>query len=488
MAPLPTAVPGRQLGILDVSPDGTDLLLISAPENSEVHTLWTERILGGSTRRLAEGVYGSFSPDGKAVVCLKANGDIDVVSADGAESRHLASPGSTAKRPVWSPDGKLIRFHKDGRLWEMSSSGENLHPLLPDWHVPGNQRSGRWSPDGKFYFFLLSAEKYLGGQIWAIDEGRRLPWQKAAQPVQLTNGPIQWQQPVPGRDGKTVFAVGDTRRGELSRLDQKSGQLAPFLGGISAEFVSFSRDGKFIAYVSFPDGILWRANRDGSNRTQLTSPPLYPVNPRWSPDGSQIAFADFYIPEKRAVYTVGADGEKNPQKLLPDSPGAEMDPGWSPDGKKVVISESLPPANREEIRILDLTTHRVSAIPGSNGMYSPRWSPDGRYIAVLGREAPFLRIFDLGAQRWSVLPTTGIVAYPCFSSDSQTIYFMRYGLDQGIFRIRIAGGKEERVLDMKDIHLATFLSLSLDLTDSPLVLRDAGTHDVYALALERAKN
>ena len=165
-----------------------------------------------------------------------------------------------------------------------------------------------------------------------------------------------------------------------------------------------------------------------------------------------------------------------------------MDPGWSPDGQKIVFAESFPATKREEIRILDLTTHRVSAIPGSNGTYSPRWSPNGRYIAVLGREAPFLRIFDVGTQRWSVLPTTSIVAFPCFSSDSQTIYFQRYGLDQGIFRIRISGGKEERVLDMKDIHLTTFMSLSLDPTDAPLVLRDAGTHDVYALTLERARN
>jgi Tol biopolymer transport system component len=276
----------------------------------------------------------------------------------------------------------------------------------------------------------------------------------------------------------------------LSRFDQKTGRLAPFLGGISAEFVSFSRDGKSVAYVSYPDGILWRANRDGSNRVQLTTPPVYPVNPQWSPDGSQIAFSDGYILEKAALYIVGADGEKNPQRLLHSSQGFEMDPGWSPDGQKVVFAEHLSAANREEIRILDLASHRVSAIPGSNGMYSPRWSPDGRFIAALGRKAPFLRIFDVEAQRWSVLPTTGIVAFPCFSSDSQTIYYLRYGLDQGIFRIRISGGKQESVLDMKDVHLTglEFASLSLDLTDAPLVLRDAGTHDVYALTLERGRN
>ena len=49
------------------------------------------------------------------------------------------------------------------------------------------------------------------------------------------------------------------------------------LRGISAEFVSFSRDGQWVAYVSYPEGTLWRSKLDGSSRLQLTYPPMYPV-------------------------------------------------------------------------------------------------------------------------------------------------------------------------------------------------------------------
>ena len=85
--------------------------------------------------------------------------------------------------------------------------------------------------------------------------------------------------------------AGLSPRGELSRFDSKTKQFLPFLGGISAQGVVFSKDGKSIAYVSYPEGILWKANRDGSNPVQLTDPPMQAFLPRWSPDSKQISFA-----------------------------------------------------------------------------------------------------------------------------------------------------------------------------------------------------
>ncbi len=468
--PLHMTVPGRQFGIHDISPDGSELLISSLPVDSEVPGLWTQSILGGTFRHLAKSEYGGFSPDGKSVAYVSEDQtEIDIVNLDGTGARRLASPGPGVEEPHWSPDGKSIRFERNGKLWEISSTGTDLHLLLPGWNVPGEQLSGRWSPDGRFYFFLVGG---WGGQIWAIDERRRLPWQQAAEPVRLTSEPTHWGEPIPGKDGRTIYAVGETRVGALTRFDQKTGLFAPFLGGISADFVSFSRDGKSVAYVSFPDGILWRANRDGSNRMQLTYPPLYPIIPRWSPDGKQITFTDFRGFDHSATsYIVSSDGGKSPEKLMPDNPGLD-DPGWSPDGRKIVSSERLPVAGTEDIRILDLATHRVTMIPESAGLYSPRWSADGRYIAALARVGPFLRVFNIAAKKWTVLKTTGIVSFPCFSADSQTIYFLRYGVDQEVFRIRIPDGKEERVADLRQTHLvsATGVSMSLDPTDAPLLL------------------
>jgi hypothetical protein len=70
--------------------------------------------------------------------------------------------------------------------------------------------------------------------------------------------------PLPSTDGKKLFVVGQTYRGELMRYDLRSGQFMPLLGGISAEYVAFSKDGQWAAYVSYPEGILWRSKMDGS--------------------------------------------------------------------------------------------------------------------------------------------------------------------------------------------------------------------------------
>jgi hypothetical protein len=265
----------------DVSPDGSNFLLESMEEgSSQSHKLWNLRIPGGPLRRLGEDLEAAYSPDGKSVVYTTLGGDIYVVRSDGTETHKLASVGPNLGRPVWSPDGGIIRFWKDDTddLWQMSSSGSNIHQLLSGWHHLSRQCCGHWTPDGKFFLFL-SDSGTGGSQIWALDERRGLFRKPPADPIQLTTGPISWTKPIPGKDGKTIFAAGITARGQLSRFDAKSKQFQPFLGGISAMGVRFSKDGQSVAYVSYPEGILWKANRDGSNPMQLTDPPIYVFQP-----------------------------------------------------------------------------------------------------------------------------------------------------------------------------------------------------------------
>ena len=169
-------------------------------------------------------------------------------------------------------------------------------------------------------------------------------------------------------------------RGELVRYDAKSNQLQPYLGGISAEAVTFSPDGQFLAYVTFPEGILWKANRDGSHPVQLTDAPLYPLNPHWSPDGSQILFNNHDSKGLKA-YVISSQGG-TPVPILPEDRGAQSDPHWSPDGHKIVFSTLDAIGNFNcVLRIFDLDSHQVTTLSGSEGMWAPRWSPNGRFIA-----------------------------------------------------------------------------------------------------------
>ena len=286
----------------------------------------------------------------------------------------------------------MIRFRvggfttTQGSLWQVSVDGTNLHPLLPGWHTPPVECCGKWTTDGKYFVFGS------GGNVWALAEKGKWFGKSSAQPVQLTSGPMSFFSPLPSKDGKKLFVVGALARGELSRYDAKSAEFLPFLSGISADSVSFSKDGQWVAYVSFPEGTLWKSKLDGSQRIQLSYPPLTAVLPSWSPDGKQLVFYGFLPGGNAKLYTVSTDGG-TPSEQIPEDSEKKLDPDWSADGTKIVFGNG--PTNRNSsIRILDVNTHQLSTLPGSTGLYSPRWSPDGRYIVAMTFDSRSLMLFD----------------------------------------------------------------------------------------------
>ena len=490
------AIPMRNIataGLIDVSPDGSNFLVQSNEKGyGKDRPVWNVRMPEGSSRGvpgLSSG--GRFSPDGKLVTYATANREIWVVGSDGANARKLSSGPITAgtsqdlempKDFAWSPDGRLIRFSKGSRLWEISAEGRNLHEVLVHW-PSGAHDCGNWTQDGRFFLFRVKQKWYdWGGQLWALDERRGLLRHGPGDPVQLTTGPIVWGCPVSSRDGKQIFATGWTSRGELQRFDATTRQLQPFLNGISAVGATFSRDGQRVAYVKYDEGTLWTANRDGSHAVQLTYPPAHVVMPRWSPDGTQISFTD---PKRTPInsYLVPASGGA-PRILSPGNIGT--DAGWSPDGKRIIFSNSG--AQPHDLRILDFESQRVAMLPGSAGTYSPRWSPDGRFVAALPDDSLSVKIFDLRTEKWATFPQPDVVGYPQWSSDSRFIYFLRTNTidGTGVYRLRVANGETELVIGLKGFHMTGwwFQWLGLDASDAPLVLKDIGTHDVYALTLE----
>jgi len=327
--------------------------------------------------------------------------------------------------------------------------------------------------------------KESGGFLYIYDGAQLAENPSAAKPIQLTSGPINWGAPIPSKDGKKIFARGVTFRGELVRFDVHSQQFQPFLAGISAEFVSFSNDGQAVAYVSYPDGILWRANLNGSGLVQLSDPPFRPFLPRWSPDGTQILFTASTSQDRSEIHVVSSEGG-GLRRLLPGSPDPQFDPNWSPDGRKIVFSTgSGGGVDQGDIRILDLRSHEITTLPGSKSLFSPRWSPDGKFIAALSFDSRSLRIFNIESWQWSVRYVGG-VGWPSWSRDSQFVYFAGIQDHPTVSRVSVSGKGPELVVDLKDFHSTGLfgLWLGLDPTDAPLLLRDIGSDDIYALTLE----
>ena len=483
ISPVPIGLPNIHF-VEDVSPDGSSLIIATGEKGVVVdRPQWNVSILGGSIRRLPDGGSGTFSPDGQNVAYATPNGEIWLVRSDGSGAHKLASAGPAPSNLAWSPDGGTVRFSRDNRLWEMSSNGLNLHELLPGWHRW--LCCGHWTLDGKIFLFRSgNSASEAGSEIWALVE-RRSPFRKPrAEPVQLTEGPIRWEWLVPGKDGKKIFAEGVIPRGELSRFDAQSKRFLPFLGGISAGCVSFSKDGRFVVYVLYPEGTLWRANRDGSNPVQLADPPINAHNPRWSPDGTQIVFTNGQNPDE--IDMVSAEGGSL-RRILPEDHLPEGDPTWSPDGRKIVFSSGGGTFHpQSDLRIFDMESRQVTTVPGSVGTTSPRWSPDGRFIAAIALGSLKLEIFDIEKQQWSVLVDAHyLMGYPTWSKDSTSIYFDYWIDDPGVFRIPITGGEPERIVDLKDWHSTGWWGwMGLDPDDTPMMLHDVDNDDIYALTLE----
>ena len=478
----PVSVPSPNMTLLAVSPDGSTLLVDDEIGQTAFRgSLWALPVLGGSPRRLgdAAGEAADWSPDGQNIVYADGH-DLFLANSDGSEPHKLFSAPDVILHLAWSTDGSLIRFTVGDRstarrsLWQISMAGKDPAPLLPGWNPPPSECCGRWTPDGKYFVFQSK------GNIWARAEKAGWFGKANRQPFQLTAGPLNFFSPLPSKDGKKLFAVGTLPRGELTRYDAKSGNFSAFLSGISADSTGFSKDGQWVAYVSYPDSILWKSKADGSQRIQLSYPPFAAVMPRWSPDGQQIAFFAFVPGKKTKLYMVSADGG-TPRELVPEDPQDEWDPTWSADGTKIAFGSGA--TNPDSvIHVLDLKTNQVSILPGSKGLFSPRWSPDGRYLAAMPFDSRALMLFDFATQQWSEIAKISL-GFPNWSKNSDYVYFLHEENDPAVMRVRIGDHKVERVADLKNFRQTGFFSIWLGLApdDSPLLLRDTGTQEIYAL-------
>jgi eukaryotic-like serine/threonine-protein kinase len=469
---------------LGFSPDSSELLMIEGQGAPPKGPLSSVPVLGGSPRRIGDFIAetAAWSPDGKLLAYTNL-GDLYLAKADGSESRKLISVNGDIRNVTWSLDSSHLRFDSSETAGtvglqierEVSVDGTGLHLLLPGWHNPPDECCGKWTVDGNYFIFQSQ------GQIWALAKNSGI-FQSAPKPVQLTSSPMTLSSPLPSKDGKKLFVIGRTYRGELARYDSKTSQFVPFLNGISAEYVDFSKDGQWIAYTSYPEGALWRSRIDGSDRLQLTFPPISPLLPRWSPDGKTILFFQFAqgADKPARIYEVSPDGGR-PRLLLPEDRNPQLDPNWSPDGSKIIFSgESNSPSS--SIRIFDVSTHQLSTLPGSDGLYSPRWSPDNRHVSAFSADSKTLLLFDFQTNQWKEL-ARGSLGWLNWSHDGQYVYVLDFRQESAVIRVRVSDGKHEQVADVKTFPATGRYGAALALTpnDQPILLRDTGTQDVYSV-------
>jgi Tol biopolymer transport system component len=251
----------------------------------------------------------AISPDGRALAFVREpqliSGDVCLLSLNGSgpvgEPRQLTRIGRLMFGLTWPPDSRelvLASLSTSGSVFFTSSARSLL------WRIP-TQGSSAGAPE------LLA-----GVTEGAVSPAVSRP--AAGAPVRL------------GYERQVIDTnIWRAELGESGRLHQGT---TPLITSTRLEITpQISPDGKRMAFASDRSGHyeIYVCDIDGRNVAQLTSMGVNARAPRWSPDGSKIAFdarggfADIYV--------IGVDG--GPLSQLTSEPSDDVRPSWSKDGR-----------------------------------------------------------------------------------------------------------------------------------------------------------
>jgi len=378
----------------------------------------------------------------------------------------------------------------ESSIWEVSSDGKNLHRVLRDLSFPGTECCGRWSADGRYFFFGSVRDGITS--IWAIRESSHSWFSAGPKPIQLTFGPPSYGYAVPNGD-RAVFVWGGTEKRELVRYDRRSRRVEPVLPDAPLVSDSLSPDGLWLAFPI--GGTLWRSRTDGSRREALVSG-LEPIDQvLWSPDGRQILFHRTRGAEFGTFFLVPAEGG-TPTEVSLRTGLNEL--SWSPEGQSIAFAkhpdEGALAATGGAIYSLDLRTSQIKKIAGSEGLVHPRWSPDGRFLAAVtsleispGRPTR-LKMFDSRTQSWKEIAQGTLLNPGEWSRDSKYFYYQDIlGDAEPVFRFAVGAQRSELLFDFANLlhagyHRCAFVRF--DPNGDVIAYLTRGESDLYRLDLD----
>jgi len=480
-----TDLEGRE-GYPSLSPDGGSFVFTKKIAGRS--HIYLQRVHGANPRDLspdpaADDTQPTFSPDGEHIAFRseREGGGIFLMGATGESPRRLTTFGYN---PSWSPDGSEIVFATEGvvdpavrksvsHLWRVGIANDKRQLV---WKGDGIQPS--WSPGGQRIAF------------WALETGsRRTIWTLPAaggEPTRVTNDDnLNWN-PVWSSDGSYLYFASD-RGGPMNfwrvPIDQASGKVlgdvepvttpAPWSG-----FFTFSRNGRSFAYATdegksniermefdprtgsvsgapapvtegardvfsidaspvdakivfstnAPQQDLFVIHPDGKELRQLTTGGSKSRMPRWSPDGSLIAFYSNRGGRYQA-WTIRSDGSD--LTLISDA-NPLYNPVWSPDGKRLACNVGA----GEDLCLIDVTRppaeRRPVPLPRLAHPLNPcSWSADGERLIGLTEE-PGILAYTFAARNYQRI-TSDPAYYPIWLHDNRNILYLSDG------KLRIVG-------------------------------------------------
>jgi hypothetical protein len=156
----------------------------------------------------------------------------------------------------------------------------------------------------------------------------------------------------------------------------------------------------------------------------------------------------FDPPGPYKVYWVSTEGGALHE--IPSPITGQADPAWSPDSQSIMFGQTpedlgggAPTVTRHLYRY-DLRTEKTMEISGSDGLFSPRSSPDGRYLSAILADWQGMSLMSTATSKWQPLTRQRSTGIPFWSPDSAWVYFNDIG-DTVLWRVHIPDGRVEEL-------------------------------------------
>ena len=369
-----------------------------------------------------------ISPDGKFLLALADEANEEehplwvVPTADGYPTQIAGVKSGAA---TWEPNGEWIAFGFGKAIYLTSRGGEHTHLLSP---VTGIPEAIRWSADGRRLLFTLRSSPAHTASLWQLDLDANLKAERAV-PVSTDGDACCRQRPLTRNEGGYFALANDSTTGRVLHLRTNpwwlggSFQMSALSTGTGAiSDLAADPDGGrlFVLSNSRTQGELVRYDLSARTSTMLI-PETFATYLDFTKD---MGFVTYLKTRDNSLWVSKADG-RDARELTPLGMEVEL-PRWSPDGKRIAFMGKQP-----------ARPWRIFVVPAAGGVLkeasksddnqgAPTWSPDGRFLSYgnvqcLAEHACAIHRIDLASGKITTLPDSQGLTTARWSPDGRHI-------------------------------------------------------------------